>query len=394
MKNGYRIIDSDLHVVEPTNFLAEYLEEPYRHQTAIRNIGGPGEAIYLVYDVNGKTYRQPLPDGSDRRAIQKLSERRPPITTFRELEASDYLEGMDTEGLDVAVVFPTHGFGLMGIVEDLDAEYAAALARGYNDWMRDFCSADPKRLKPTAVVSLLDPVEAAAEARRACETLGAVGVVANVNVVNGRQPHDRFYDPLWTELNRLGAPICFHPTTYRPREGILPRFREQPDISATIAHAVTNPTYNMMNLASFTVGGVFERFPNLRAGFLETSASWATWLLWRLDDQWELFGPDESWTLSQKPSEYFRRQGFVAAEPEEGPVKYLLDAIGDDNVVISTDFPHPDSIYPEAMNEFVELEGISEAAKRKILWDNSVRLYDLDPETGQSRRVRAGGTAR
>jgi len=388
VKSGYRIIDSDLHVMEPDHFLIDYLQEPYRSKTKVYNNAPPGKVNQMVYELGGEVYRGRPGYGGDGGAIQKLKERRPPPNAFRDLDVNDLLKGMDAEGLDVAVVFPTHGFGIMTIAaEKLDVDYGSALASAYNNWMRDFCSADPKRLKPTSVVNLSDPVQAAAEARRAVEELGAVSIVSTVNVVNDHQPHDPFYDPLWHELNRLGAPICFHPTTYRPKEGTFPRFNAQPDISGTIAHAITNPSYQMMNVGSFTVGGVFERFPNLRVGFLETSASWAAWLLWRLDDHWEMFGPDEGWTLSMKPSDYFRRQGWVAMEPEEQTAKYLIDFAGDNNIVISTDFPHPDSIWPNAMDEFIELDALSEQAKRKILWDNSTRLYNLDPETAENQRT-------
>ena len=55
----------------------------------------------------------------------------------------------------------------------------------------------------------------------------------------------------------------------------------------------------------------------------------------------------------------------------------VVEAIGDDNIVMSTDYPHSDSLFPEAMNEFVALEGVSDKTKAKILWDNCARLYPL-----------------
>jgi len=391
MKAGFRIIDSDLHVQEPVDFLQDYLEEPYRSKTKIYS-ASPPKVTRFVYELGGKTFSvgTSVAGGKSVGGVGKLEDRRFPLSGHyaeaygRGFDSADLLSAMDIEGLDIGVVFPTHGFGLMSCVEDLDPDYAAALARAYNTWMRDFCSANPKRLKPTAVVSLLDPVQAAAEARRAVEELGALAIVTSVNIINGHQPHEPFFDPLWAELERVDAPICFHPTTFRPKEGIPPRFRGQSN-SDTIAHAVVNPSLNMMNVASFTTGGVFERFPKLRAGFLETNASWLIWLLWRLDDQWEMFGPDENWTLSMKPSEYFRRQGWAAVEPEEEPTELLIKSLGD-NLVISTDYPHPDCKFPDAMNEFIELEGLDEDAKQKILWDNCVRLYNLDPETAENRR--------
>jgi uncharacterized protein len=378
MKAGFRIIDSDLHVEEPSNFLDDYLAEPYRSMTKIANSAPPGEVSLVSYELNGRRYRTGRAG-----AIQKLKVRKPPLHAFRELTAQDHLDGMDVEGIDIGVVFPTQGNGLMAAFEDLAPDYAGAIAHAYNSWMRDFCNTSPTRLIPTAIVNYADPVGAAAEARRAVQELGAVAIVGTCNIINGHQPHDPHYDPLWKELEQLGVPVCFHPTGHRPQEGMPTRFRN-PD-SDTIAHALTNPFLNMMNLASFTTGGVFERFPKLRAGFLETSASWITWLLWRLDEHWELFGPDERWTLSMKPSQYFHRQGWVALEPEETPTKYVVDDMGDNNIVISTDFPHVDCLYPNAMDEFVELEGLSAQTKQKILWDNCARLYNLDQETGQNR---------
>jgi predicted TIM-barrel fold metal-dependent hydrolase len=80
--------------------------------------------------------------------------------------------------------------------------------------------------------------------------------------------------------------------------------------------------------------------------------------------------------LSMPPSEYFRRQAFCAVECDEGLVAQVVDAIGDDLLVTTTDYPHGDSKYPDAMNRFLALP-LSDASKRKILWDNAIRLYNL-----------------
>jgi len=42
----------------------------------------------------------------------------------------------------------------------------------------------------------------------------------------------------------------------------------------------------MSAIASMTTGGVLERYPGLRCAFLEGTAGWLYWWLWRLDDQW------------------------------------------------------------------------------------------------------------
>ena len=76
------------------------------------------------------------------------------------------------------------------------------------------------------------------------------------------------------------------------------------------------------------------------------------------------------------PSEYFKRQGFVSVECDEWPAKYVDDAGYGDNVVFSTDYPHTDSKYPHAVDAFLALD-MDEDSKRKYLWDNCARLYNL-----------------
>jgi predicted TIM-barrel fold metal-dependent hydrolase len=63
-------------------------------------------------------------------------------------------------------------------------------------------------------------------------------------------------------------------------------------------------------------------------------------------------------------------------ECDEEFVSHVVDSIGDDNLVTTTDYPHGDSKYPGAMDRFLTLP-LSDASKKKILWDNVLRLYAL-----------------
>ena len=79
--------------------------------------------------------------------------------------------------------------------------------------------------------------------------------------------------------------------------------------------------------------------------------------------------------LSLLPSEYFKRQCTVACDSDELALKYAVDHLNGDNIVWNTDYPHLDGIEPQkALPEF-DAQPISEPAKRKILWDNAVKLY-------------------
>ena len=93
-----------------------------------------------------------------------------------------------------------------------------------------------------------------------------------------------------------------------------------------------------------------------------------------MDDQWEKFGAGETIPLQSRPSDYFQRQCFISIDADEYLAADMLARLGDDNVVFSTDYPHPDSAFPHAVEELLALEDISPKAKKKILWDNCARL--------------------
>jgi predicted TIM-barrel fold metal-dependent hydrolase len=136
------------------------------------------------------------------------------------------------------------------------------------------------------------------------------------------------------------------------------------------------PFEQMLGLGSFLGGGILERHPKLRVAFLEANCSWLPWLLWRLDEGYEREGDIFMTDLTMPPSEYFKRQCFISIEPDETPARHTIDDFGCDQLVFSTDYPHGDSRYPEAVESFLKLP-LSDADKRKILWDNCARFYGV-----------------
>ncbi len=109
----------------------------------------------------------------------------------------------------------------------------------------------------------------------------------------------------------------------------------------------------MAALVSFCGGGVFDRFPHLRAAFLEANCSWAPWLLHRLDEHYDEYVGRYEITLGRKPSEYFVTNCYVSVEADEAPATLYVETFGNDNVVFSTDYPHPDAKFPHAVDAFL-----------------------------------------
>ena len=142
-------------------------------------------------------------------------------------------------------------------------------------------------------------------------------------------------------------------------------------------HTFSQPLGIMAAAVSITAGGVCERFPKLRFALLEGNCSWAPWLFYRLDEHYEWLGAFEAPDLKMKPSEYFLRNCFLSVEADEETASQYIERFGDDNLVFSTDYPHADSKFPKSVEAFRGLP-LPEASKKKILWDNWVKLYGVN----------------
>ena len=381
-KAGFRIMDSDIHVLEPHDLWVRYMEPGFREQ-APRFAPIEGSA-YEGWQFDGKVF----PAFFDRPDRRRLARVRKDKARVRHLATGRYrdpaedlpggdpqamLQAMDREGIDVSIVFRTMASHLIA-VDGLDPKLSAAVCRGFNNWLGDFCDKDRTRLKPAALIPLQDTTLAVEEARRAVRDLGAVALILSNHPVEGRPWYDTHWDPVWAEAERLGVPITFHGIQMAYQEHLGRRFMD----NFALAHAAGHPIELMLALGSLLTGGVFARYPGLRAAFLEGSCSWVPWWLWVLDERVEKFGDDERFALTMPPSEYFRRHCWVSVEPDEALAAQTFASLGDDNIVISSDWPHDDSAYPHAVDEFLAIEGVSAESKRKVLWDNCARLYRLE----------------
>jgi uncharacterized protein len=382
MKHGFRVMDSDLHTMEPDDLWARYLDEPFRRfapQFLRGTHNAPNQPLIRIGDLDiGEMSKRPGAAAVGKDLHRRAFARHPhyEVAAARGYDPESHVAAMDIEGIDVAILYGTRGRQVL-MHDELDPELAAALARAHNDWTRDFCAHAPARLKFAAQVAFHDPGLAVKEATRAVRELGAVAVIGNPNPIGGRHIHDAEFEPLWTAIEELGVPIGFHPTGQASlRDDIARRYLDHPN-GRVIGVAGRNPMELMLAFASLAAGGVLERHPRLRCAFLEGTCGWLPWWLWRLDEAWEKFGPGSEVQISQLPSQYFFRQCYVATDADEKVLRQVVEAVGDDAIVVSTDYPHSDGLFPVAIDEFIGLEGVDRKTKSKILWDNCARLYNL-----------------
>ncbi|MBM3340878.1 MAG: amidohydrolase [Betaproteobacteria bacterium] len=391
-REGFYILDSDLHMMEPGDLWDRYLEGSARanpprmfgeQQKKVVNEKGDkgGTDSIRGMEVQGlaiPAFAKQQEAAASSRELRRRSRARHPhfaVARAQGFDAPSTLTAMDIEGIDVAVMYGTRGRQIL-CHDDLSPDYAAALARAYNNWAYDYCKTDPQRLKFAAQIAMHNIPAAVEEARRCVKELGAVAVIGTPNPVNGQHLHDMACEPLWTELESLDVPIGFHPTGNSSLKDDAARRYVGHAQFFPIAHAIRNPVELMGAIASMTTGGIMERHPKLRAAFLEGTAGWVYWWLWRLDDQWEKYGQGCEHKLSMLPSEYFKRQCYIALDADEEPAVDVVKKMGAEYFVVSTDYPHSDGAFPDAMKQFLGLE-LNNDQRRKILWDNCAKLYGI-----------------
>ena len=281
-------------------------------------------------------------------------------------DARARLKDMDTEGIDIAVLFGGN-MGLSTALAD-NEEYAVAYARAYNDWLADYCSADSQRLMGVAMVPMDYPHAAAEELRRSVTELGAVGVVVqpffrDINL------YDSYFYPIYEAAQEVDVPVMVHGPG-RLRALLKDRYHTQFQ-----RHMVDFPMSVMMGSMDFLASGVLDRFPNLRVAFLEGACGWVPWWLDRLDEHFEKL-PHQAPHIKQPPSEYMKTgRVFFSCEPDEEELAHVVDRLGEDIIIYASDYPHWDCEFPESVNMIANRDTLSDSAKRHVLGENALRLF-------------------
>src|SRR6266849_4754509 len=286
MRNGTIIIDADGHALDQESMYRQRLPEQFRRR---QSIGGGG-------------------DGFDRRQNGRIPY--PPVTVER------YLQDADLEGIDVMVLYPTGGLGYTRLREH---DYSIAFAQTYNDWIAEWCSANPKRLKAVCITPLHVDVPAAIKELERAKKLGLVGVMVNTFM----RGHNVAHRDCWP--------------------------------------------------------------------FYEAGADWVPFWMEHMDGEWSKRKFDAP-LLKMLPSEYMRcGRVFVSCEPEEKTLPYVAEWLGADHILFPSDYPHWDGAFPEAVNELMVREDVSDQLKRKIFCDNPQRLYGftVDPADFKAQEASA-----
>ncbi len=372
MRDGFKIVDTDSHLMEPEWLWERYMEDAYKSQAP--KIGVAPESNRRTFLVEGDSFvrekgKYPMAAPAFLTAVKKAMERfeKAKKTGF---SAQSRLDDMDEQGVDTQIMYPTVAGQMLGR-EFRDIKLLAACCRAYNNWAADYASASPDRLHWAAILPMQDPEEAIKEARRASQA-GCVSYYMRPNPVRGRSLWSDDYLPLWMEIEDIGKPISTHDSA----SSSVPSFGDRMDTHVS-GHILSHPFEAMAAMAGLIWYGIFEKFPKLKVVHVEADGGWVPYWLQRMEQHWDFSGNAEHEYLTLRPTEYFKRNVCVAFRGDEPTLKAAIEIVGDNNFTWDTDYPHPDGTYPWGIDAMMK-QPIPNESRRKLLWDNAARMFNLN----------------
>lgn len=353
--NLERIIDGDGHVMEDLPAIIERMD-PSLRSPVFRD---PFPPLDHLHGAN----KHFLPEGA-----------------FQPAEYDEWVDFLDTVGLESTILYTTRGLAFGKI---LNKDWAIDLARAYNDWLYDTYTKRSDRFKGLALIPLQDPQAAVKELRRAVEDLGMVGAYLPSTGAAQRHLGEEMYWPIYEEANRLKCCIGIHGGAHESM-GLDDLTPYAP------VHGLGHAFGQMISFAGIVFNGIFDRYPDVRIGFMEAGCSWLIACYERFSGSWAshvAYDPNKRFLDIRKGEsvgDYIQRhidedRIYVGVEGDEAGIAYAVDLVGAKPFVWSSDFPHEVNKHT-VMGEIDELKEnpkISDEDKDAILYRNAERFYGL-----------------
>jgi predicted TIM-barrel fold metal-dependent hydrolase len=295
--------------------------------------------------------------------------------------ARDWLAENERDGVYGGVVFPSSTLAVYGV---RDSGLLDEILRVYNDWIAEFASYAPGRIKP---VGLLNPdnIPRAVRAAEDLKARGFAGVMLPVKMHDGHTYESPDYEPLWEAAAGLRLPVSMHIACHRTPGDASQILGNR---GARLSLPVNSPDHQIrIALTDMVYSGVFERHPDLMVCSVEHEGSWIFHLLQRLD--WTYRFDRRYSALARRfpdgslPSDYLRRN-VVICFTEDAFLVQNRAVLGVGNLAWGSDFPHPESPFTHSDASLDEqFAGVPAGERRQITVENTARLYGFDLPPGR-----------
>jgi uncharacterized protein len=386
---GLHVVDSDTHFSEPYDLWTKRAPAKYRDEVPqVRDNPATGGLSWFL----GNEVMLPAGGGSFvSRAGAKVQMLTPDITVgmkWEDIHEASYdadarVEIMDKLGVWVQIMYPnTMGFGAGRLVQAVDRELGRTVVSIYNDAVAEFQEQSGGRIFPMAVIPFWDIEGSVAEVKR-IKALGLKGITTAGNPHLGGLPDlgESHWNPLWEALVEADLPVNIHilSSNYDARALATAAWPSLETRAKKPVNCVQMELSNSTFISNILLSDLLVNYPQLKFVSVESGVGWIPYVLERID--YEYFESFEGVALPDRPSarEMFRNNVYCTFWFEYAGPTFLLDYLGVDNVMWSSDFPHPTCLYPSPIERTAEsLKHLPAESVRRIMQDNAVELYKLD----------------
>jgi uncharacterized protein len=387
------IIDADSHVTEPADVWTARVPSRFRDEVPQVVRQGPVDTWVI------KGERLTTVGGTAPAGWPTFPPEYP--QTYEDCHPGAYradarLRYMDDVGIWAQVLYPNvGGFGSENFLKIDEVDLKLMCVTAYNDFLVDWASADLNRLLPVVATPFWD-VDATVREIERCVPRGARGILftgepQRFGLPVLGSPH---WDPLWEVARSTELPIHFH--IGNAGSEFAPDRAKYHGIPASHAYgAVSLFLKNGVQCCDLITSGVLSRYPDLKFVSVESGIGWLPFMLEAADYSWlGAFRPGRERTPGDVlPSDLFRQSVYVTYWFESAAPKHFLELVPTDNVLFETDFPHTACLFGN-VHETIDtgLGHTNPAVRRKFLWENAAKLYNIEEPPRSWRQQVAAGT--
>ncbi len=370
------ILSIDDHVIEPPDLFEHHLPERYRDRAPklVRDENGFDQWMFEGKPVATVGLNATVGWPKDEWGLDpsSLAEMRPGAYLVDER-----VRDMDRNGILASMCFPSMaGFSGRRFQEAEDTDLALVMLQAYNDWHVDeWCAAHPGRFMPLAIGPTWDMDAMVAEVHRtAAKGCRAISMPELPHVQGLPTYQSEYWDPFFAAVCDEDMVVCLHIGLGLDAIDMGPDF--SPDNFMVLATQVS-----VLCVQDLLWGPAMRKYPSLKIAFSEGGIGWIPFMLDRADRHYT----NQRWTGQdfggKLPSQVFREHSLACFISDPTSLK-LYKEIGADLLAFEVDYPHSDSVWPDAP-EFLLAQcqgaGMTDEEIEKVTWRNVARFCGYDP---------------